>query len=173
LDWQIPLTVLLGTTVNVSPSFGFNGINLCSILLLDDTSFPSDLHEALGYFVGLCTPCGHAMTFNKVLTADTRHVIHPAHNPLCPNPNLRFTDLIDGEPPSRIFVSQDMTQKVWKTSLSDLDPDSGEVKQIINPSMVTVDTSELVETPDLVGKTFCVAGQKEGTIHCACSPLLN
>ncbi len=133
---------------------------------VDDPSFPSESPEALGYFVGISTHCGHAMTF-KVLNPETHKVllrsqVRPADDPL--RPNLRLTDLFDGEPPSRIFVRSRHDPDSMEDFPS-LDPDSGEVKQISNPSMVPVDTSELVDTPDLVGRTFLMPGQQEGTIH--------
>jgi hypothetical protein len=114
--------------VDVSPLLCFHWYQPV-FYAIDDPSFPSESPEALGYFVGISTHCGHAMTF-KVLTADTNKVIlcsqvRPADDPLCPN--LRLTDLFDGEPPSRIFVRSRHDPE----SLEDfptLDPDSGEVK---------------------------------------------
>jgi len=56
----------------------------------------------------------------------------------------------------------------------DLDPDSGEVEKPSKDSLVPVDTSELeptvesvelTDTPDLVGRTFLMKGREEGTIH--------
>ncbi len=165
LDWQIPLTVLLGTTVDVSPLLRFHWYQPV-FYTVDDPSFPSESPEALGYFVGISTHCGHAMTF-KVLNPATNKVllrsqVRPADDPL--RPNLRLTDLFDGEPPSRIFVRSRHDPESME-DFPNLDPDSGEVKQTSNPSMVPVDTSELVDTPDLIGKTFLMPGQQEGTIH--------
>jgi hypothetical protein len=166
LNWQIPLTVLLGTTVDVSPLLRFHWFQPV-FYTVDDPSFPSESPEALGYFVGISTHCGHAMTF-KVLTADTNKVIlrsqvRPADDPL--RPNLRLTDLFDGEPPSRIYVEvQTRPREVWKSfpALTQILVKSN--KPVIH-QWYLVDTSELVDTPELVGKTFLMPGQQEGTIH--------
>ena len=42
---------------------------------LDDSEFPSESTEKLGYFVGIADSVGHALTF-KVLTDDTNKVIY-------------------------------------------------------------------------------------------------
>ena len=136
LGWQIPLTVLLGTTVDVSPLLRFHWYQPV-FYTVDDPSFPSESPEAFGYFVGISTHCGHAMTF-KVLNPETNKVllrsqVRPADDPL--RPNLRLTDLFDGEPPSRIYVrSRHDPENV--EDYPSLDPDSGEVKQTSNPSIV-------------------------------------
>jgi hypothetical protein len=100
------------------------------------------------------------MTF-KVLTADTGRILYrsqvrPADDPT--RPNLRLTDLFDGEPPSKIFV-RSKNDPDTAEDFSNLDPDSGEIDQDVTPSMVHVDTSELI------GKTFLMDTIEDGTKH--------
>jgi hypothetical protein len=121
----------------------------------------------MGYFVGISTNMGHTMTF-KVLTDDTHKVIvrsevRPADDPS--RPNHRLTDLFaDGEGLSQVFV-----RSKFDTSdpedFTRIDPVTGEVEQVNNPSMVPVDTAELVDTSELIGRTFLMDGQDEGTTH--------
>jgi hypothetical protein len=97
--------VLLGITVDVSPLLRFHWYQPV-FYAVDDVSFPSSSHEAMGYFVGISTNMGHTMTF-KVLTEDTHKVIvrsqvRPADDPS--RANLSLTDLFDGEGLSQVFV---------------------------------------------------------------------
>lgn len=159
LGWKIPLTVLLGVTIDVSPLLRFHWYQPV-FYSVDDASFPSDSKEALGYFVGIAPHCGHVMTF-KILTQDTQRIIirsqvRPADDPT--RPNLRLTDLFDGEPPSRIFVRSKMDSNSNDDS-PHLDKESGEIEHDVTPSMVHVDTS------DLVGKTFLMDKHDDGTRH--------
>ena len=160
LNWAIPLTVLLGVTIDVSPLLRFHWYQPV-LYHIDSPSFPSESTEALGYFVGVATHCGHMMTF-KILTDDTQRVINrsqvrPADDPH--RPNLRLTDLFDGEPPSKLFVKS----KSDPDNIQDLpaiSSESGEIEQNSETTtMVHVDTSELI------GKTFLMEGDKEGTTH--------
>jgi hypothetical protein len=95
----------------------------------------------------------------KVLGATTNRVllrsqVHPADDPK--RPNLRLTNLFDGEPPSRIFVRSKSDPDNDK-DFPNLDSDTGEVEQDVTPSMVYIDTS------DLIGKTFLLDQQEAGT----------
>ena len=93
--------------VDVSPLLCFHWWYQPVFYAVDDVSFPSKSKEALGYFVGLVPHWGHVMTF-RILRHGTHCVIprsqvRPANDPQCPN--LRLTDLFDGEEPlSKIFV---------------------------------------------------------------------
>jgi transposase InsO family protein len=159
LDWSIPLTVLLGVTVDVSPLLRFHWYQPV-FYTVDGPSFPSESKEALGYFVGIATHCGHVMTF-KILTDDNTRVllrsqVRPADDPK--RPNLRLTDLFDGEPPSKLFV-RSRNDPPRDEDLPNLDSNSGEIEQDVAPQMVHVDTSELI------GKTFLLDPQEDGTRH--------
>jgi hypothetical protein len=70
----VPLTKLLGSTVDISPLLHFHfWDHVC--YQQSETSFPSDSKEGLGHIVGISEHCGHDLTY-KVLTADTGHVIY-------------------------------------------------------------------------------------------------
>ena len=84
------------------------------------------------------------MTF-KVLCEATNRVllrsqVRPADDPK--RPNLRLTDLFDGEPPSRIFVRSKNDPDKDEES-PNLDSDTGEIEQDVTPSMVHVDNNKL------------------------------
>jgi hypothetical protein len=85
----VPLTKLLGSTVDISPLFHFHFWERV-YYHQSETSFPSDSKEVLGNIVGISEHCSHALMYN-VLTADTGHVIY--RSLLCPvttdNANLR------------------------------------------------------------------------------------
>jgi hypothetical protein len=166
LNWEVPLAVLLGITVDVSPLLRFHWYQPV-FYAVDDVSFPSLSHEAMGYFVGISTNMGHhTMTF-KVLTEDTHKVIvrsqvRPSDDPSCPN--LRFTDLFDGEGLTQVFVRSKFDSSDPE-NFTKIDLVTGEVEQVNNPSMVPVDTAELVDTSELIGRTFLMDGQDKGTTH--------
>jgi hypothetical protein len=68
----VPLTKLLGSTVDISPLLCFHFWEHV-YYHHPETSFPSDSKEELGNIVGISEHSGHTLTY-KVLTADTGHV---------------------------------------------------------------------------------------------------
>jgi hypothetical protein len=70
----VPLTKLLGSTVDISPLRHFHFWE-CGYYHQSETSFPSDSKEGLENIVGMSEYCGHALT-DKVLTDNTGHVIY-------------------------------------------------------------------------------------------------
>jgi hypothetical protein len=70
----LPLTKLLGSTVDISPLLRFHFWE-CVYDHQSETSFPSDSKEGLRNIVCISEHCGHAHMY-KVLTADTEHVIY-------------------------------------------------------------------------------------------------
>ncbi|MFM8621767.1 MAG: reverse transcriptase domain-containing protein, partial [Holophagaceae bacterium] len=165
LDWEVPLTVLLGVTVDVSPLLRFYWYQPV-LFATDHASFPSTSKEDFGYFVGISTHCGHAMTF-KILTNDTNKIIHrsqvrPANDPS--RPNLRLTELLDGEVPSKVFVRSKF-ESIDPSAQAVINPDSGEIEQLDKPTMVPIEVSQLVDTSELIGRTFLMPGREEGTTH--------
>jgi hypothetical protein len=157
LNWEVPLSVLLRTTVDVSLLLRFHWYQPV-FYDVDDVSFPSSSHKAMGYFVGISTNMDHTMTF-KVLTDDTHKVIvrsqvvRPADDPS--RPNLHLTDLFNGERLSQVFVRSKFDSSNPE-NLAKINPVvTGEVvKQVNNLSMVPVNTAELVDTSELIGWTF-------------------
>ena len=100
------------------------------------------------------------MTF-KVLSSDTNSIIfrsqvRPANDPH--RPNLRLTDLFDGEAPSKIVVRSKNDPDNMQ-DFPNLDPESGEIEHDVTPSMVHVDTS------DLIDKSFLMEQDASGTKH--------
>jgi len=165
LGWEIPLTVLLGVTIDVSPLLRFSWYQPV-FYANDNATFPSDTKESFGYFVGLSTHCGHAMTF-KVLTSDTNKIIQrsqvrPADDPA--RPNLRLTDIFDGEAPTKVSVRSKFDSEN-PSDYGPIDPSTGEVEDNATPSMVPVDIAQLVDTSELIGRTFLIPGRDEGTTH--------
>ena len=165
LDWKVPLTVLLGTTIDVSPLLRFHWYQPV-FYVMEQPSFPSESREAFGYFVGLVPHCGHVMTF-KVLTEDTQRVIfrsqvRPADDPK--RPNLRLTDLFDGEPPAQIFV-RSKDDPTNPDQLPNIDNETGEIEHDVTPTMVPIDTSDLIcrtflkDGPDGTRLRFRIAEQ--------------
>jgi hypothetical protein len=145
--------------VDVSPLLWFHWYQPV-FFKVDHASFPIESPEALGYFVGIAPHCGHAMTF-CILHDDTQRIllrsqVRAANNPH--RPNLRLTDLFDGEPPSQITVKSKHGPENPDFPVT-LNTESGEVEQLRAPTMVFVDTS------DLIGKTFQMDQQPDGTKH--------
>lgn len=166
LGWKIPLSILLGVTVDVSPLLRFYWFQPV-FYAIDDAGFPSDSKEALGRFVGISTNCGHTMTF-KVLTDDTNRVIvrslvRPADDPL--RPNLRLLDLFDGEKSDSKIVVRSKFDSLDPLDQPTLDSSTGEVEQVNQPQMVPIETDVLADTSDLIGRTFLMEGRDAGTVH--------
>jgi hypothetical protein len=91
LNWHTPMEILTGSTpVPHQISALFSAIWWETVYFkLDDASFPSDLRERHGRFVGISEHVGHAMTY-MILTDDTQKSIHQSNvqtdlDPLSPN----------------------------------------------------------------------------------------
>ena len=65
LDYRVPLSVLTGQVVDISPMLAFTFWEEV-YYMVDDSSFPSDNTEKKGRFVGIAENVGHIMTF-KIL----------------------------------------------------------------------------------------------------------
>ena len=157
--YAIPLSMLLGTTIDVSPLLRFYWYQPV-LYAVEDAAFPSESKEAFGHFVGIAPHTGHAMTY-KVLSADTNKVlwrsnVRPADDPNAPN--LRLTDLFDGETPTKIYVKS-KGDPDDEADYPALDKVHGEIEQDVTPSMTFVDTSELV------GRTFLMDKREDGQRH--------
>ena len=73
LNYAIPLTVLTGQMMDISPLLKFKW---CEPIFHsnNDSTFPSESGEKLGCFVGIQKNVGQAIAF-KILTEDTHKVI--------------------------------------------------------------------------------------------------
>jgi hypothetical protein len=71
--------------------------------LADETTFPSTSKELCGRWVGVSKNVGHFMTY-KILTDDTRRIIHRSNIRSDADPNARnlHIDLLNDEPPEVI-----------------------------------------------------------------------
>jgi hypothetical protein len=80
LQWRPPLEVLTGQTVDISILLCFLFWDVVYVTRYDDTQYKGQVgsnksSEIRGRFVGFSHHVGHALTF-KILTDDTRHIIH-------------------------------------------------------------------------------------------------
>jgi hypothetical protein len=68
LNWRTPIEILTGFTPDISPLLSFQWWESV-YFKLDDASFPPNLREWRGRFVGISEHVGHAMTY-MILTND-------------------------------------------------------------------------------------------------------
>ena len=106
LHWRTPIEKLTGSTPDISSLLCFQFYEPV-YYKLDDSDFPSESTEKLGRFVGISEHVGHALTF-KVLTDDTKKIIHRSRIRSALNPNERNlrVDLKANDPPPQIVRSK-------------------------------------------------------------------
>jgi hypothetical protein len=112
--------------------------------LVDETTFPSKSKELRGRWVGVSENVGHFMTY-KILTDDTRQIIHRSNIRSAADPNTRnlCLDPLNEEPPEVI------------RSLCKASPSTGDDTVIVNPQ-------------ELLGCTFLMDTQEDGQRFRAC-----
>jgi hypothetical protein len=120
---------------------------------LDDDSFPSDLRERRGHFVGISEHVGHAMTY-MILTNDTQKIIHQfnvqtALDPLSPNKQVNPPSGEEYQPPPIIKSCSKGSDEVMD--------ENGELQTRFYQLL-------LVDTSDLIGRTF-LTEQDDGQKH--------
>jgi hypothetical protein len=98
-----PLCQAYSTDNNISPMLYFSFYELV-YNLVDETTFPSESKELRGQWVGVSENVGHFMTY-KILTDDTRQIIHRSNIRLVADPNARNLrlDLLNDELPEVIW----------------------------------------------------------------------
>ncbi len=134
LNWEVPLTVLTGSTPDISPFrrfFWYEPVYFAE----DDTCFPSNSRERSGRWCGICPHVGHAMPY-IVLTDDTKKFIYRSSLRYALKPherNLRM-DLLNGEEP----IKKEYVKTRHDTS-------DGEFKEPPSP---------IIDPSDLVGRTY-------------------
>ena len=155
----VPMQVLTGSTVDISPLLRFR-FKEKVYYKIDDSDFPSDSHEGLAWFVGISENVGHPMTC-KLLTLDTKKIIYHGNVRSAEDSdhaNLRV-DPINHNPP-----------KVIK-SKADLRESTNDDSQESNDDQVDGETSDPIKThssmpvfdpSDLVGRTFLMDPQEDG-----------
>ena len=141
----VPLQLLTGTTVDISPLLRFHFWQKVYYKKVDN-SFPSDSVEDLGHIVGISEHCGHALTY-KVLNPATLKVIHrslirPAISSDC---NMRAESLC-GESPDDV-IKDDVIK-----SRDDHNPSDSKLHT----------TSPIIDPEDLIGRTFVMDSQPDG-----------
>jgi hypothetical protein len=82
-----PLRQACSTNHDISPLLYFLFYKLV-YYLVDETTFPSESKELRGRWVGVSKNVGHFMTY-KILTDDTRQIIHRSNIRLAADPNAR------------------------------------------------------------------------------------
>jgi hypothetical protein len=98
-----PLCQAYGTDNNISPMLYFSFYKLV-YYLVDETTFPSESKELRGRWVGVSENVGHFMTY-KILTDDTRRIIHHSNIRSAADPNVRnlHLDPLNDKPPEVIW----------------------------------------------------------------------
>jgi hypothetical protein len=94
-----PLCQAYGTDIDISPMLYFLFYEPV-YYLVDETTFPSESKELCGRWVGVSENVGHFMTY-KILTDDTRQIIHRSNIRSAADPsarNLRLDPLNDALP---------------------------------------------------------------------------
>jgi hypothetical protein len=164
-----PLCQAYGTDNDISPMLYFLFYKLV-YYLVDETTFPSKSKELRGRWVGVSENVGHFMTY-KILTDDTRRIIHHSniHSAADPNArNLRLDPLNDKPPEvirslGKASPASDHGEDFSLHSMESTDehpytestPDPSEC-----PS--TEDDTVIVDPQELLGCTFLMDTQEDG-----------
>ena len=140
----VPLTLLTGSTVDISPLLRFHFWQKVYFINVDST-FPSTSVEVVGNIVGISEHCGHALTY-KVLNPKTlkivyRSALRPA---VTDDVNIRAESL--GGEKTDVIQSRD-----------DIDDHLKDPKHL-----TTLSPTPIVDPDDLVGRTFLLDKQSDG-----------
>ena len=138
LHWRTPMEKLTGSTPDISSLLCFRFYERV-YYRSDDSDFPSESTERLGYFVGIAENVGHALTF-KVLTDDTNKIIYRSRIRTATKPNERNlrVDPDDSKPVPEIVKSKHEEDLVSGKTMPTFDPTS------------------------LIGRTFLKAPEEDG-----------
>lgn len=137
----IPLTHLTGVTVDISPLLRFHFWQKV-YFLKEESSFPSQSKEGIGYIVGISEHCGPAMTW-KILTADTKKIIYR----------------------SQVRPATEMDPNKHLDIL--LEPEEQESSDSVIKSRVTSEENKtpIVDPYELVGRSFLLEKDDNGERH--------
>ena len=146
LNWKTPISVLTGTTPDISVLLRFAFYELV-YYKNDEPSFPSESTESLGRIVGIAEHVGHALTY-KILNPSTNNIIFRSE-----------------------VRSAEQTDDVNKR----LVPEDGEseppqiVKSIKAPVIYSSgdsysDPNAVVNNKDLIGRTFLLEPDSKGFV---------
>jgi hypothetical protein len=132
----VPLQVLTGSTVDISPLLCFHFWQKVYFIIVD-SSFPSNSMEVVGNIVGISEHCGHALTY-KVLNPKILKVVYQSsfHPVVSDDINVR-AELLDGEK-TDVIQSHDNIDS-----------------HLTNPKHLTTSSpTPIVDPNNLVGLTF-------------------
>jgi hypothetical protein len=147
-----PLRQAYGTDNDISPMLYFSFYEPV-YYLVDETTFPSESKELCARWVGVSKNVGHFMTY-KILTDNTRRIIHHSNIRSAADPNARNLrlDPLNDKPPEVI------------RSLRKASPASDHGEDFSIHSMEPVDESSehpstgddtvIVNQQELLGRTF-------------------
>jgi hypothetical protein len=155
-----PLRQAYGTDNDISPMLYFSFYEPV-YYLVDETTFPSKSKELCRQWVGVSKNVGHFMTY-KILTDDTRRVIHRSNIRSAADPNARklCLDLLNDKPPEVIWSlgkaspASDHGEDFSLHSMEPTDDSTGNDTVIVNPQ-------------ELLGCTFLMDTQEDGQRFCA------
>jgi hypothetical protein len=138
--------------------------------LVDETTFPSESKELRGRWVGVSENVGHLMTY-KILTDDTRQIIHRSNIHLAADPNARnlHLDPLNDKPPEVIWSlrkASPASDHGEDFSLHSMEPTDEHpyTESTPDPSErpSTVDDMVIVDPQELLGRTFLMDTQEDG-----------
>jgi hypothetical protein len=135
--------------------------------LVDETTFPSESKELRGQWVGVSKNVGHFMTY-KILTDDTRQIIHRSNIRSAADPNARnlCLDPLNDAPPEVIqslCKASPALDHGEDFSLHSMEPTDENPER---PS--TGDDTVIVDPQELLGCTFLMDTQEDGQRFHAC-----
>jgi hypothetical protein len=150
-----------GTDNDISPMLYFSFYEPV-YYLVDETTFPSEGKELRGRWVGVSENVGHFMTY-KILTDDTRRIIHRSNIHLVADPNARnlHLDPLNDEPP----------EIIWSLRKASPASDHGEDSSLHSSMEPTDENPErpstgddmiIVDPQELLGRTFLMDTQEDG-----------
>ena len=124
LHWRTPMDKLTGSTPDISSLLCFRFYERV-YYRSDDSDFPSESTERLGYFVGIAENVGHALTF-KVLTDDTNKIIYRSRIRTATKPNERNlrVDPDNSKPVPEVVKSKHEEDLVSGKTMPTFDPTS-------------------------------------------------
>jgi hypothetical protein len=160
-----PLRQAYGTDNDISPMLYFSFYQPV-YYLVDETIFPSESKELRGQWVGVNENVGHFMTY-KILTDDTRWIIHHSNIRSAADPNARNLrlDLLNDKPPEVIqslCKASPASDHGEDFSLHSMEPTDE------NPERPpTGDDTVIVNPQELLGRTFLIDTQEDGQRFCA------
>jgi hypothetical protein len=155
-----PLRQAYGTDNDISPMLYFSFYKPV-YYLVNETTFPSKSKELRGRWVGVSENVGHFMT-HKILTDDTRRIIHRSNIRSVADPharNLRLDPLND-KPPEVIrslHKASPASDHREDFSLHFMEPTDENPER---PS--TGDDTVIVDPQELLGRTFLMDTQEDG-----------